>query len=187
MILCVSTSSEVASLALFRADGSLVIKADGPAARRASGFLVSAVEESSIDLASIELFVADIGPGSLTGIKVGVTMAKAWGWAFGRPVAGINAFDLVASDRTVAIPGKRGEAFVRVPGEAPRVIAEDEIPRAAVLTGRLAENAMYALAERCIVSSLTPCRPEELTAEYLVEPSASVTKRPIIMGDVFGV
>jgi tRNA threonylcarbamoyl adenosine modification protein YeaZ len=60
----------------------------------------------------------DVGPGSFTGIRVGVAAARALGFAWGIPVTGfaslalLTAIDGVQHDTSVAIEGGHGELFV---------------------------------------------------------------------------
>jgi tRNA threonylcarbamoyl adenosine modification protein YeaZ len=85
--------------------------------------------ESSLKLRDIELFAVANGPGSFTGIRVGVAAAQAWAQAFARPVLGASVLEamveeaLPESDCAVAITdGRRGEFFVRVFRSAPNSI-----------------------------------------------------------------
>ncbi|MFS0738467.1 tRNA (adenosine(37)-N6)-threonylcarbamoyltransferase complex dimerization subunit type 1 TsaB [Sphingomonas sp. 1P06PA] len=67
--------------------------------------------------------LVDCGPGSFTGVRVGIAAARALGLGWGVPVAGFSSLALIAVaafaadptlDRlTVAIPGGHGEYFVQ--------------------------------------------------------------------------
>jgi len=65
----------------------------------------------------------DCGPGSFTGIRVGLAAARALSLAWGVPVAGFSALALIAAtakeDVGVAITGGHGELFVQRFGHAP--------------------------------------------------------------------
>lgn len=53
---------------------------------------------SSLELSvkDIELFAASVGPGSFTGLRIGVTTIKAFGYAQNKPVIGIPTLDALA-------------------------------------------------------------------------------------------
>lgn len=48
--------------------------------------------------------IVDIGPGSYTGIRIGIAAARALGLAWGVPVAGVSALSLVAAQGFAADP-----------------------------------------------------------------------------------
>lgn len=102
-----------------------------------------------------------IGPGSFTGIRVGVAAARGFGLALDLPVVGVTTLEALAADAmksaagpvTVAVNGGRGECFMQAfdaagqqTGEAFAVgeaAAAAQVPAdAAVLAG----NAAAALA-----------------------------------------
>lgn len=73
-------------------------------------------------LADVELFAAATGPGSFTGIRVGLAAAQGWARALGRPVRGVSVFEamLVQADLSgteIAVPlldARRGEFYLGV-------------------------------------------------------------------------
>lgn len=67
----------------------------------------------------IDLVICDRGPGSFTGMRVGVTTAKTLAYAVGAQVVGIDAPSVIAANlplsegaRTVLIDAKRNELYV---------------------------------------------------------------------------
>ncbi|WP_404710578.1 tRNA (adenosine(37)-N6)-threonylcarbamoyltransferase complex dimerization subunit type 1 TsaB [Sphingomonas sp. MMS24-J13] len=67
-----------------------------------------------------DLILVDCGPGSFTGIRVGLAAARALGYAWGVPVRGYSALALIAAAQgsdeesvAVAITGGHGELFVQ--------------------------------------------------------------------------
>ncbi len=50
-----------------------------------------------IELADIALFAATTGPGSFTGIRIGLATARALAWALGRPLVGVGTLDALAA------------------------------------------------------------------------------------------
>jgi len=51
----------------------------------------------SLELRSFDLFSVAAGPGSFTGLRIGLTAAKGWAEVFSKPVVGISALEAVAA------------------------------------------------------------------------------------------
>lgn len=183
MIVAFSTSSPLASVALIGEDGE-VLASESREARHAAGgacleMLESLFASTGRSLADATLFAADLGPGSFTGVKVGVTLAKTLALAGEVEAAGLSSFDLIAPDRAVAIPSRRGEYLVRVPGSDPvRRVGEPE----AGVSGYGPDFAspVYPEARGFAphVGRLARVAPEALVPAYVLEPAISTPKRP---------
>ena len=187
MIVAVSTSSPLVGVALFAEDGGVIEASSVQARAAASGaclsLLESLLQRNGLLLHQATLFAADLGPGSFTGVKVGVTLVKTWAFAFGVPVTGADSFDLIDPEGTVAIPSKRGEFFIRRVGFAAiRAPALPEGPFAGYGPG--IEPQAYPSAERFapLLRHLPRLRPEELVPNHLLEPSISLPKKPYAAG-----
>jgi len=183
VIVAFSTSSPQTSVALISSEGKVVAARDTHAPMQASAacmrLLQELLEESGSDLKSVTLFAADLGPGSFTGVKVAVTIAKTMAFAGGVKVIGADSFDLIDPDGTVVMPSKRGEWFVRRPGmEAIRQELLPSEPYSGFGPG--IEPPQYPLASAFaqLLDKLTPMEPELLVPNYLIEPSISVPKTP---------
>ena len=66
-----STSSGMASVAIFDQDGSIVFSESVSAPTTSSGACLRLLHESKVDLGQVKTFLADTGPGSFTGVRVG--------------------------------------------------------------------------------------------------------------------
>ena len=49
----------------------------------------------------IDLIAVDVGPGSYTGLRIGVTCAKTLAYALNKPVIGVPIFDIIAENYTM--------------------------------------------------------------------------------------
>jgi len=79
------------------------------------------------DLTAIGVIV---GPGSFTGIRMGIAYAKGLGIGLNIPVVGVNAFELYlyeTPDAFVAIDSNRGDFFVASKLHAPCTMTIDEV------------------------------------------------------------
>lgn len=183
MIAAFSTSSPLASVALVLENGELLAEAQELAPRAAGGACLFALERmfdsTGTSLKKVSLFVADVGPGSFTGVRVAVTLAKAMGYASGKPVAAVTSFDLILPDAEVAVAPKRGEYVYRK--------SSGEIVRTGTLPtsvrhgyGDAFSEPRYPCAGRvaAVLARLRPMPPEELLPLYVAPPSISTPKRP---------
>jgi len=182
LIVAFSTSSPLASVALISSSGSLLASAQREARHAAGGacleMLTSLLAEAGRSLDEVETFAADLGPGSFTGVKVGVTLAKTLAFAMGAQAAGASSFDLIDPESRSAVPCRKGEYLVRDPGAEPRRVAGT--PAGALGYGPEFENPRWPLAERfgALAGRLVRMAPEALVPEYVLEPNISTPKRP---------
>ncbi len=183
MILCFSTSSPWASVAAIDRESGVLWHGSEHAPQGASGACLALLSrmsaETNIVLEDAELFAADIGPGSFTGVRVGVTLAKTFGFLYGKPVAGATSFDLISVSQCVVLPSKKGEFFIRRPGQPP--VRSVELP-AEPYTGFGPDLANPTPPDAqnfiCLLDHLEPRDAMSFVPEYLIEPSISIPKRP---------
>lgn len=123
LTLALDTTSEIGGVGIFRDAECLVLLPNRGAANQYSVRLFELVEQATtqahVGLGEIDLFATANGPGSFTGIRVGLAAARAWGKAFARPVRGVSVLEaMVNSGRPAtdwAFPvmdARRGEFFV---------------------------------------------------------------------------
>lgn len=186
MTIAFSSSSPVASVALIDGDGSVICGRSEESKQNASGVLLSLLDalldEAGHSLDDAELFAADLGPGSFTGVRVGVTVCKTMAFACGARVVGADAFDLIDPQSPIAIPSRKGEHFLRLPGQPPVVVRD--LPGGAVGYGRAFDSPRYPAASAFgpLIANCEPTEPEQLVPLYIAEPSISTPKDPRVKG-----
>ena len=143
----------------------------------------SLFEETGVELCDVKLFGADIGPGSFTGVRVGVTLAKTLAMTQNCQCVGATAFDLIDPKAAAAISAKKGYALVRQPGHSPEIVpVEQAMEILGYFPGK--PEIVYPNASKAanILSELVRVSPFDFLPEYVFEPSISQAKNPIIMG-----
>jgi len=183
VILAVSTSSPLISLAVIHSEKGLQWAGSTEAPMAASGacleMLNQMTQETGLGLQDIDLFAADIGPGSFTGVRVGVTLMKCFGYLWEKPVAGASSFDLISTESTVVFPSKKGEFFVRRAGEeAIRTSSLPAEPFVGFGPGIDAPVRPNAVGFVSLMLRIKPMAPMNFVPLYLIEPSISTPKTP---------
>jgi tRNA threonylcarbamoyladenosine biosynthesis protein TsaB len=130
LVLALDTTTRQGSAALTRG-GALVGSYTGSAAvahaERLPGDLIRLLSAHSVQLADIDLFAVAAGPGSLTGLRIGIATQQGLAFANGRPLIGVSALDAInaaarssLTPRSTPVPcelgvwmdAQRGEVFV---------------------------------------------------------------------------
>jgi tRNA threonylcarbamoyl adenosine modification protein YeaZ len=101
-ILALSTSSPALSIALV--DGGQVIARHHELIGRGHAEALVPAIAALLAERRAESIIVDIGPGSYTGIRIGIAAARALGVAWGVPVHGVSALSLVAAQAFAAYP-----------------------------------------------------------------------------------
>ncbi len=130
-------------------------------------FLLS---DLSLKLDRFDLFAVSAGPGSFTGLRVGLTAAKGWAEVYKKPVVGVSALEAVAiqsgAGTSTVVPvldARRGqvyfgvyrrtEAGLKLEGDE-FVVTPDEF---AAKLGETAKNGAFTIAtpDAEVISMLT--------------------------------
>ena len=150
----IDTSGAIARAAVMR-DGQIPTALSADGTKNHSETLLAALQEvlerAGESLGSVGLVAVGLGPGTWTGLRVGITTAKALAYALAVPVIGISTLDAIAAGvadytgrlavivdarrrevygRSYDVDGKgaitaRGEIFVVPPGSLGRFVDAD--------------------------------------------------------------
>ncbi len=98
-VLALDTTTRAGSVAVV-ADGQVLVERPGDAARayaeRLPAELLDALVAAGLASADIDLFVVASGPGSFTGLRVGIASMQGMALVHGKPVAAISALRALA-------------------------------------------------------------------------------------------
>src|SRR5215831_13263731 len=101
LMLAFNTTDEHGGAAIYRDTKCLAVAANTSSASYSITLfqMVDALlHQTQLSLRDIELFAVAHGPGSFTGIRVGVAAAQAWGTAFSRPVRGVSVLEAMVEE-----------------------------------------------------------------------------------------
>lgn len=123
MILALNTSTIQFSIALMKNQGSLIAEYTvSPATRNFNGFmptLNSMFKASGIEIKDIKAVVVTMGPGSFTGLRVGLSAAKGLTHGLGIPIVGVSGLEAMANQFPSSnyqicpmITSRKGEIFI---------------------------------------------------------------------------
>lgn len=181
-VLAIDTALEACSAAVLdTAQGGVLARQSQPMVRGHAEALMPLIaalmDEAESEFAELDRVVVTTGPGSFTGLRVGLSAARAIGLAADRPVVGLStlaafAAPHIAADDTVsvavAIDARHAQVYLQVFGAggrtliAPRITPIHEAVRVASIGPvRLAGSAAGLLA-----------------AAWIAEPPLLVDQRP---------
>ena len=154
-----------------------------------------AVEKQSVALpAECEKFISEcgakwadisaigivVGPGSFTGIRLGIAYAKGLAMGLKIPVVGISLFDLYLAatpDAFVAIDSGRGDFFVAAPGLKPCTMEIEELETKQMEWPRTVGHRPFDLRlgvnivkEKIASGNIEPVVPMYLRPSYAEQP-----------------
>jgi tRNA threonylcarbamoyladenosine biosynthesis protein TsaB len=147
LILAVDTSTRTGSAALLR-DNEILAEVSGyeetPYSTRLFRDIAVLQDRTNFRVDQIDLFAVAAGPGSFTGLRVGLTAVKAWAEVHEKPIAAISGLEAIAAE---SLPGqttgtsnaqyiapfldaRRGQLFGaiyrRISGEVTRLVLDSD-------------------------------------------------------------
>ncbi len=116
LILALDTTTRAGSLALVR-DGRLLEVAEGDPglthAARLPGGILDALARHHLTLGDLDLYGVAVGPGSFTGLRIGIATIQGLAFAHARRVVGVSALDALAEAAGPAVADVDGTPVLR--------------------------------------------------------------------------
>ncbi len=148
MILIINTSGNGIDLVLD--NKSMHVDAEKQAITLPSA-VIDFTKQNNVKMADLSAIGVIVGPGSFTGIRMGIAYAKGLGIGLNIPVVGVNLFELYLyenPDAFVAIDSGRGDFFVASKIHEPCTMdidtLESEQMKCPMTVGHKPYNLMYA-------------------------------------------
>lgn len=132
-------------------DGITVREARGDRSRphdaRLPGDLMALLEDAGIDLADIDLYAVATGPGSFTGLRIGIATLQGLAFAAGKPLIGVPGFDALARLARASVVATwvdawRGEVFA-ARYEDDRQVDPPSVERPSDLLSRIVSPTLF--------------------------------------------
>lgn len=151
-LFAIESTAKIGGIALLH-EGQLLGSVRVAHGHNLSGNLLSATEwllnRHGLTVESLKAVAVDVGPGSFTGVKIGVVIAKTFAHALGIDLVGVNAFEACASvmpegvPTLVALPARRDALYLQwiSPSALPKALGAPAMVVQHALEDWLRENA----------------------------------------------
>jgi tRNA threonylcarbamoyladenosine biosynthesis protein TsaB len=134
-VLSIDTTSEFGSIALVEGDrvvAEVRLQSSEGFSRVLFQSIESLLKRHGVELGALDGFAAAAGPGSFTGVRVGLTAAKGLAEATGRPVVAVSNLQALASFgsrelRAPVLDARRGEVYGAVYDAALKLVQAETV------------------------------------------------------------
>lgn len=175
LILAIDTAAAACAACLWR-DGVVLAEKHEIMSRgqdaRLLPLILELLQTTATDFAALDRIAVTRGPGSFTGIRIGLAAARGIGLAAGKPVLGLDRFNLYRqtlqpnNPLLLIIDSKRDELFYSFAGAAPLMATSDQI-----IEKFAGQNIALASDQPAIIQALVSRLPQ---AEMLTLPQHEV-------------
>jgi tRNA threonylcarbamoyladenosine biosynthesis protein TsaB len=191
-LLIVDTCLAVCQVAVF-GDARALSMISEPMARghqeRLAPMVRQAMDTARVDFAALDRIAVTVGPGSFTGLRVGLAFAKGLALALGVPCVGVGTLTALAASagqdlrRAAIIDAGRGAIYLQI-FEGPNALTAPDILPVETAAARLAELAPVELligpqAER-LAQSLPGAAAIEIAAPTPAAIAALAAAAPVV-------
>ena len=135
------------------------------------------LNQNNVQMSDLTAIGVIVGPGSFTGIRMGIAYAKGLGIGLNIPVVPVNIFELYlyeTPDAFVAIDSGRGDFFVASPVHEPCIMNIDEVETEQMKCPKTVghepfnlQNALYIVQNKINSGKLEPAIPMYLRPSYV--------------------
>lgn len=189
LILALDTSSSAGSVAILRDEevlGAGSLSAEEPHSSSLFLGLDSLLRELCLSLKSFDLFAVIAGPGSFTGLRVGLTAVKGLAEVYNKPIAAISALEAIAAQSkssahvlAPALDARRSQLYFAFYRRAGKPTASDGLELEGEEFLATQEEFIAALQSRAKDSDLTIVTPDPAMISSAASPSDTPSSTPL--------
>jgi len=116
-ILAIDTSANLCAACVYDADedivrGRSVLDIGKGHAEHLMGTIAAALDEAALSYPDLGRIAVSVGPGSFTGVRVGVSAARGLALALKIPAIGVSTLEALAAEAPIAFPGRTIAAVI---------------------------------------------------------------------------
>lgn len=123
--------------------------------------------KAGVDMKDLDAIAVSVGPGSFTGVRIGLATARGLGLALDKPVWGVTCFEMAAfgidEKIKVALDTRRGDYYVQtfengLPVDEPSILSSDDMKQSLpfACAGNGAEQIKQDIGCQVVLSTQTP-------------------------------
>jgi tRNA threonylcarbamoyladenosine biosynthesis protein TsaB len=135
-LLVVDTAMNACTVVVQRADGRMFFETrlmERGQAEALMPMIQSAVAQAELTLPQIDTYACVVGPGTFTGLRVGLATVRALAQVSGKPTVPVSTFDALAASIqaqapvAILIETKRTDFYLRAPGRADSCVTIEDL------------------------------------------------------------
>lgn len=186
LVLAVDTTHEYGSLALGGAE--IALHAPTGFAHVIYPRLRRLLDENGVGLADIDCFAAASGPGSFTGLRVGLACIKGLAEATGKPAVAVSNLEALARSgsrplRAVIEDARRGQIYGAVYDAAGLVVLPETVARLSDWLATLPSGDLEFIAmDFTAIGDALPAAPRVTAPRSLARAVASIAAERLVRG-----
>jgi tRNA threonylcarbamoyladenosine biosynthesis protein TsaB len=148
------------------------------------GYVEAILRRNGLKLAEVDCFAAASGPGSFTGVRVGLACVKGLAEAMGKPVVGVSNLQAIASFgtaalRAVVMDARRGEVYAAVYDSSGSVLQPERVTKLSVWIETLPLGDLEILSPDLEIAGVTVKK----TPRAIAAAVASLALQRLVRGE----